>query len=342
MKTEYELLTAPYMNDLMTNLKGFCAINSERDPSTMDAENPCGKGVTAALKFFEELARKEKDIYQESIDRICSLSDSHLKTTDSIYLSKFLLLDSIIHDTISNKNILLQIDGFAKVDSLMLEHERVIALKQQNDMLENHLKTIDASYTNITIWGAVLSILFIVFSFFSIYKIEDTKKQMEGLFHEIKEKRVQMETEFNSWKDSKNQEYISDINSLKNIYANELESLFKDTKEKMELLGKSSAENLNKQVSLVENTKIEFDSIKADIEADNSERTELISQMESLKEEVNIRINFLNKKFPDLVSPSKETEVQKEVNDSQEKLSTETDANVERAITEEAYKPSES
>ena len=59
MKTEYELLTAPYMNDLMANLKGFCAINSERDPSTMDAENPCGKGVTAALKFFEELARKD-------------------------------------------------------------------------------------------------------------------------------------------------------------------------------------------------------------------------------------------------------------------------------------------
>lgn len=59
MKTEYELLTAPYMKDLMENLKGFCAINSERDPSTMDEENPCGKGVTAALKFFEDLAKKD-------------------------------------------------------------------------------------------------------------------------------------------------------------------------------------------------------------------------------------------------------------------------------------------
>lgn len=59
MKTEYELLTAPYMKDLMENLKGFCAINSERDPSSMDEENPCGKGVTAALKFFENLAKKD-------------------------------------------------------------------------------------------------------------------------------------------------------------------------------------------------------------------------------------------------------------------------------------------
>ena len=59
MKTEYELLTAPYMDELMKNLKGFVAINSERNPSTMDEENPCGKGVSKALKFFEELAKKD-------------------------------------------------------------------------------------------------------------------------------------------------------------------------------------------------------------------------------------------------------------------------------------------
>jgi len=59
MKTEYEVLTKPYMADCLKNLKEFCAINSERDPSTMDKENPCGKGVTKALKFFEELARKD-------------------------------------------------------------------------------------------------------------------------------------------------------------------------------------------------------------------------------------------------------------------------------------------
>ena len=59
MKTEYELLTAPYMDELMKNLKGFVAINSERDESTMDKDNPCGKGVSKALKFFEELAKKD-------------------------------------------------------------------------------------------------------------------------------------------------------------------------------------------------------------------------------------------------------------------------------------------
>lgn len=59
MKTEYELLTAPYKDLCIENIKKFCAINSERDPSTIDAENPCGKGVTKALKWFEELAKKD-------------------------------------------------------------------------------------------------------------------------------------------------------------------------------------------------------------------------------------------------------------------------------------------
>lgn len=56
---DFKKLTLPYKNEMLENLHGFCAINSELDDKTADANNPFGVGVTKALKFFEALARKD-------------------------------------------------------------------------------------------------------------------------------------------------------------------------------------------------------------------------------------------------------------------------------------------
>ena len=48
-------------------------------------------------------------------------------------------------------------------------------------MLELHLDKIEHEYTNITIWAAVLTIVFLVFSFFSLFKIEQSRKEIEDL-----------------------------------------------------------------------------------------------------------------------------------------------------------------
>ena len=61
MKSEikYSKLTKKYEKPLMENLKGLVAINSTYDEKTIDEKNPFGQGVTNALKFFEDLARKD-------------------------------------------------------------------------------------------------------------------------------------------------------------------------------------------------------------------------------------------------------------------------------------------
>ena len=55
----YEVLAQNYENDLVDNLKKFCAIDSVYDESTVSEENPFGKGVTNALKFVENLAKQD-------------------------------------------------------------------------------------------------------------------------------------------------------------------------------------------------------------------------------------------------------------------------------------------
>jgi len=57
--TEYDKLVAPYKKDLRKSLEGFVAINSVYDEKTKDETNPFGQGVSKALNFFYELAKKD-------------------------------------------------------------------------------------------------------------------------------------------------------------------------------------------------------------------------------------------------------------------------------------------
>ena len=59
-KTFYEKLTAPYQKELMKTLEQFIAINSVYDEKTINEENPFGAGVSDALNFITELARKDR------------------------------------------------------------------------------------------------------------------------------------------------------------------------------------------------------------------------------------------------------------------------------------------
>ena len=58
-KDFYQELVKPYQGQLMQSLKEFVAIDSVYDESTVDEQNPFGKGVSKALQYIENLARKD-------------------------------------------------------------------------------------------------------------------------------------------------------------------------------------------------------------------------------------------------------------------------------------------
>ena len=58
-KEFYKKLTAPYEAKMMETLKDFIAIDSTYDETTVDEENPFGKGVSKALQFIAEVAKKD-------------------------------------------------------------------------------------------------------------------------------------------------------------------------------------------------------------------------------------------------------------------------------------------
>lgn len=79
-----------------------------------------------------------------------------------------------------------QYDGKLLHDSLLLSTERQLLEGQTKTMLDLHLNKIEHEYSNITMWAAVLTILFLVFSFYSIFKMDELIQQGNEGVNEIR------------------------------------------------------------------------------------------------------------------------------------------------------------
>ena len=55
-----------------------------------------------------------------------------------------------------------------------------------SNLVKLHIDKIENDYAQIGIWGGVLSVIFIIFGFFAIFKIEESKKDANEVIEEIK------------------------------------------------------------------------------------------------------------------------------------------------------------
>ena len=78
-------------------------------------------------------------------------------------------------------------------DSLRLGVERDLLNGQTKAMIDLHLNKIEHEYSNITLWAAILTILFLVFSFYSVLKADELIKQGTDSLKEIRRIKAQGE-----------------------------------------------------------------------------------------------------------------------------------------------------
>lgn len=78
----YAFLCKDYEKEMLINLKKFIAINSVYDENTVDETNPFGKGVTKALEFIADLAKKDgfevTNYDNKVVEIICGQGDKNL------------------------------------------------------------------------------------------------------------------------------------------------------------------------------------------------------------------------------------------------------------------------
>lgn len=117
---------------------------------------------------------------------------SILSDSDVLYMMDSISFYHSIHNqtqskSINNSFLLNRIEAVQQLhkeydeklqhDSLLLCVERQLLEGQTNAMLDAHLDKIEHEYNNITLWAAVLTILFLVFSFYSIFKMDELVQQ---------------------------------------------------------------------------------------------------------------------------------------------------------------------
>ena len=119
-----------------------------------------------------------------SQDKIRTYYIEHIERVDSLYCklgsNNKAILSTYMQDSIYNNDIELLYAEYNKVlreDSLRLRNERILLEMQTKSMIDLHLNKVEHEYSNLTIWAAILTILFLVFSFYSIYKIDELIQQ---------------------------------------------------------------------------------------------------------------------------------------------------------------------
>ena len=123
---------------------------------------------------------------EQSQERILCNYDNHLKYARTIYQDiRDCTLDYIAHTEANPDSLSMLSEKYRNVlykDSLLLVSELAILEGQTQSMLSLHLDQIEHEYTNITIWAAFMGLLFLAFSFYSLFRIEDCiKKGRKGV-----------------------------------------------------------------------------------------------------------------------------------------------------------------
>lgn len=185
------------------------------------------EGTDNSITFFINQSLDNRNQLQSMIyERIVQLGNAQTKK-NAIATEKLLAQIYTDFECLKTQNdCILNI----ATDSLTIQYGKLAASIMSEKMLQLHLDKIEHEYTNITIWAAVLTIVFLIFSFFSLFKIEQSRKEIE----ELKEKGERsLEASIGNFNniissvkhDSELDAYKSNLSSLYEEYSNKFKTL---------------------------------------------------------------------------------------------------------------------
>ena len=81
--------------------------------------------------------------------------------------------------------------------------------EEMSNLVALHIEKIENDYAQIGIWGGVLSVIFIIFGFFAIFKIEETKADAKDVLSNVKKQGLNASIEI-----TKLQDQATNLNSF--------------------------------------------------------------------------------------------------------------------------------
>ena len=251
--------------------------------SQKEIKNSYAQHIVKADSMYLLLLNYNKDmaIYKQKVnDAILadSLINNVLKNTEHLTKAQSRKLQFII------ENHFNQIDQLHNKyeekllkDSLRLCTERELLDGQTKTMIDLHLNKVEHEYSNITIWAAALTILFLVFSFYSIYKMDELIKQGNDGLKEIKRTRRESEQTKNQVeKECRKllEEARRKTNEIASKYIRKLITLYNETKTEKEKVYNSKEQDFDTLVAKANLLIAQLNAYKDSIENSKQESNE--------------------------------------------------------------------
>ena len=201
----------------------------------------CGVLIVTLIILIVYLCHSTK-VFKDSQTKIVETHVNHVMKIDSIFYDMKTVILSKDSGTIANSQALL---SQLQSDSALFRREVQLSQEEMNNLVSLHLEKIENDYAQIGIWGGVLSVIFIIFGFFAIFKIEETKADAKDVLHDVKEQGLNASNEI-----AKLQNQASILNNFLSTIKQDSDSFISNKAEELKTLtqniGKTQAESLQK------------------------------------------------------------------------------------------------
>lgn len=148
-------------------------------------------------------------IFKESQEKIVNEHVNHVMKIDSIFYDiKTVILSNDTGTIVNSQELLSQL----QCDSALFRREVYLSQEEMNNLVALHIEKIENDYAQIGIWSGVLSVIFIIFGFFAIFKIEESKTEAKNVLSSVKE---QGDNAINDVKEQK-KKALEEVEKLKN------------------------------------------------------------------------------------------------------------------------------
>lgn len=221
------------------------------------------------------------ETFKNSQEKIVNEHVKHITRVDSIFSDMKTVLLSNDSVTIVNAQALL---SQLQNDSALLRREILLSQKEMNHLVSLHIDKIDNDYSQIGIWGGLLSIIFLIFGFFAIFKIEETKTEARNVLDEVEKKEEEAMGKVQELQGQATK--LSD--SINSIRKNG-ENFIKDKTNEFNKLKKS----INDAQTQSEERLKRINELLGDIESKNEQYNRSIETMEKKKVQLETLINTL-------------------------------------------------
>ena len=201
---------------------------------------------------------------------------NHVARIDSIFYGMKNIILSNDTNVIANSQALLnQLHN----DSAMFRREVLLSQKEMNSLISLHIDKVENDYAQIGIWGGILSVIFIIFGFFAIFKIEETKTEAKTLLNDIEEQGKKVSNKINNL-----QEQASELNNFLNSTKLECNTFIADKTKEFEVLTEDiKALDIEKTKQLLDDIKIKNNNYQWSVDIMNNQRQELEELINNLK-----------------------------------------------------------